>query len=176
MGNVFLKEVFILKLINSWEYLRAEATALENEGFGFEGRDTGVAIGEDGWAEGFATVVSAHAVAIKGDPIDFARKPRGNFNNGKLGPLGRVSSNDKFDASLVALTALTLFFNPFGIGGEKRVVASIATEEATSWLAGGEVGGVSLLARFNVVTAALGPLSDLFIVEEPPCVLIIFLV
>ena len=69
---------------------------------------------------------------------------------------------------LVGLKAWAFFFNLFGIGGEEHVVASIATEEATSWLAGGGVGRVSLLTCFKAIVIALGPLSNLFMVEESP--------
>ena len=65
-----------------------------------------------------------------------------DFSSGELGPLGSVSTEDKSDVSLVGLTALALFFDPLGICGEGHVVASVATEEATGWVAGGEVGGV----------------------------------
>ena len=46
-------------------------------------------------------------------------------------------------------------------------MASVVAEEATGWLAGRRVGRVSLLARFEVVATALGPLSDFFMVEVP---------
>ena len=47
-------------------------------------------------------------------------------------------------------------------------MASVAIEEAMGWLVEGGVGGVSLIARFDAVTVALVPLSDLFMVEELP--------
>ena len=53
-------------------------------------------------------------------------------------------------------------------------MASVAIEEATGWLAQGGVGGVSLLACFKDEAAALGPVLDLFIVEEPLRVFTIF--
>ena len=90
-----------------------------------------VATGEDGWAEGFASVVSARVVVTEGDPIDLVREPIGDFSNGELGPLGRVSVEDKSNTSLVDLTTLAFFFDLLGIGGEGRVVASVATEKAT---------------------------------------------
>ena len=72
-----------------------------------------------------------------------------------MGPLGKVSVEDKSDMSLVGLTTLAFFFDPLGIGGERHVVAIVATEEATSWVAGGRV---SLLACLDAVTTALGAL------------------
>ena len=136
----------------------------------------GDAIGEVGWANGFVGVVPAPTVATEGDPFNLAREPKGDFGSGELGALGRVSAEDKSDASLDGLKDWAFFFDPFGIGGEERVVASVATKEATGWLAGGRVGGVSLLSRFDAIATALGPLSDLFMVEEPPHVFTIFLV
>ena len=79
-----------------------------------------------------------------------------------------MSAEDKSNASLVGLTALAFFFDPLGIGGEGRVVASVATEEATGWVAGGGIGGVLLLAHLDADAVGLGALSDIFIVEEPP--------
>ena len=61
----------------------------------------GIATGEDDWAKGFAAVVSARVVATEGETIDLAKEPREDFGNGDLGSLGRVSSEDKSDASLV---------------------------------------------------------------------------
>ena len=105
-----------------------------------------------------------------------AREPNEDFGNGELGPLGSVSVEDKSNASLVGLTALAFFFDPLGIGGEGHVVASVAIEEARGWLAGGEVGKVSLLARLDAVAAALEALSDLFMEDAPPRVHTILLV
>ena len=105
-----------------------------------------------------------------------AREPRGDFDSGELELLGRVYARDKLHTSLIGLIALTFFFNPFGTGGEERVINYVSTEKATSWLAGDGVGGVSLLTPFDVVAIAFGPLSNLFMVEEPPRVLTIFLV
>ena len=130
----------------------------------------GVPTCEVGLVDGFTGVVLALVVATEGDPFDLAGEPKGDFNNGELRPLGRVSAEDRSDASLVGLTTLVFFFDSFGIGGEEHVVASVATEETTGWLARGRVRGVSLLARFDVVAAAMGPLSDLFMVEESSCV------
>ena len=53
-------------------------------------------------------------------------------------------------------------------------MASIAIEEATSWVARGEVGRVSLLACLDVVVAALGAFLDLFMEEALPRVRTIF--
>ena len=122
----------------------------------------GIATGEDCWADGFAGVVSALAIATKRDPFSLAEVPRGDFSSGELELLGRVSAEDKSNASLVSLTALAFFFDPFGIGGEERAMAFI--------------GGVSLLAHFDAVAITLGPLLDLFMVEEPPRVFIILLI
>ena len=79
-------------------------------------------------------------------------------------------AKDKFDASLVSLTALAFFFDPLGIGGEGHIVVSIAIEAATGWVAGGggRVGGVSLFAHLDAVAAALEPLSNLLLEEAPP--------
>ena len=66
------------------------------------------------------------------------------------------------------LTARAFFLVPFGTsGGEEGFVASVAIEEATGWVAGGEVGRVSLLGHLDTVAAALGALSDLFMEEAP---------
>ena len=100
--------------------------------------------------------------------------PNGDFSSGDFGPLGSVFVEDKFDASLVGLTALAFFFDPLGIGGEERVVASVATGEAMGWVAGGGVRGVLLLAHMDVVATALGAFSNLFMEEAPPWVCIIF--
>ena len=99
--------------------------ALEEEGFRLEGDEIGVAKGKDDWIEGFTDV------AIEGEPTGLAEEPKGDFDNGKFGPLGKVSVEDKSDGSLVDLTVLAFFFDPLGIGGKGRVVASIAIEEAT---------------------------------------------
>ena len=107
------------------------------EGFGFEGGEIGNAIGDDGWVNGLAGVVSGPIIAIEGDPFDFDGDPKEDFDNCELGPLDKVSVEDKFDASLVGLWALAFFFVPIRIGGEEGVVASVSTEEATAWLAGG---------------------------------------
>ena len=87
-----------------------------------------------------------------------------------------MSVEDRSDASLVGLTTLAFFFDPLGIGGEWRAMASIAIKEATGWFVGGGVGGVLFLIRFDTVATTFGPLSDLFMVEEALCVLTIFLV
>ena len=86
----------------------------------------GLATGEDGLAEDFAVV------ATKGEPIDLAGEPKEDLDNGELGPLGKVFAEDKSDESLVSLIALVFFFDPLGIGGDGRAVASVTTEEATS--------------------------------------------
>ena len=52
-------------------------------------------------------------------------------------------------------------------------MVSVAIEEATNWLGGGKDGGFMRLARFKAKTASLGPLVDLFLVEELPQVLAI---
>ena len=72
------------------------------------------------------------------------------------------------------MTALTFFFNPLGIGGEGCVVASVATEEATGWVAEGGMGGVSLLAYLDAIATAVGAFSNLFMDEALPQVLTIF--
>ena len=87
----------------------------KDKGFRFKGGEMGVATGDVGWANGFAGVVSALVVATEGDPFDLVREPRGDFDNGELGPLGRVSAEDRLDASLVDLTALAFFFDPLGL-------------------------------------------------------------
>ena len=61
------------------------------------------ATGEVGWVDGFTGVVSGPVVATKGDPFNFAGEPRGDFGNGELGSLGRVSAEDMSNASLVDL-------------------------------------------------------------------------
>ena len=83
---------------------------------------------------------------------------------------------DKSDASLVGLMALAFFFDPLGIDEEGCVMASVAIEEAMSWVARGEVGRVSLLARLDAVATALGPLSNLFMEEALPRVVTTLLV
>ena len=83
---------------------------------------------------------------------------------------------DKFDTYLVGLTALAFFFDPLGISGEGHVVASVATEAAMGWVAGGGVGTVSLLSHLEAVAAALDPLSDLLLEEAPPRVRTMLLV
>ena len=40
-------------------------------------------------------------------------------------------------------------------------MASVASDVVTGWVVRGGVGGVSLLARLDVVAIALEPLSDL---------------
>ena len=45
----------------------------------------------------------APAAATKGDPFDFVEEHRGDFDNGELGPLGKVSTKDKSNVSLVGL-------------------------------------------------------------------------
>ena len=102
-----------------------------------------------------------------------AGKPNGDFNSGKLGPLGSVSAEDKSDVFLVGLTTLA-FFDPLGIGGEGCVVASIATEVAMGWVARVRVGRVSLLAYLDAIVATLWAFSDLFMEEAPPRVCTIF--
>ena len=140
------------------KYLGEEATAfplslaLEEDGFGLVGGlEMSDAIGDFG------------AVATDGESTGFVGEPNGDFSNGEFGPLGSVSAKDKSDASLVGLAALTFFFYPLGIGGEGRAMASVATEAATSWVA-----GVSLLARLDAVVTTLEPLSNLLLEEAPP--------
>ena len=70
-------------------------------------------------------------VATDGEPTGLDGDPNGDFDSDEFGPLGSVFAEDKFDTSLVDLTALAFFFDPLGIGGERSVMASIATEEAT---------------------------------------------
>ena len=130
----------------------------------------GNATGEEGLASDFGVV------ATEGEPTGLDGEPNGDFGNDELGPLGNMSIEDKSNASLVGLTALAFFFDPLGIGGEERVVASIATEGATGWVVGGGVGRVSLIAHLDVVAAALGALSDLFMEEAPPRVCTMLLV
>ena len=126
----------------SSEYLGEEATAfplslaLEEDGFGLVGLEMGDATGEEGLVGDFG------AVATDREPTGFTREPNGDFGSGEFGPLGSVSIEEKFDASLVGLTSLAFFFEPLGIGGEERAMASVATEATTSWVAGGGVGGV----------------------------------
>ena len=91
--------------------------------------------------------------------------PNGDFGSGEFRPLGDVSGEDKSDESFVGLIALSLFFDPLGIGGKGCVVASVAIEEATGWVVGGRVGRVSLLPCLNAVTTSLGAFSDLLVVE-----------
>ena len=86
------------------------------------------------------------AVAIDGEPIGLDGDPNSDFGSGEFGPLGRVSTKDKSDASLVGLTALAFFFDPLWIGGEGRLMASVATEEATG-LGGRRRSGWSLDPR-----------------------------
>ena len=113
------------------EYLEEEETVFplslpfEEEGFGLEGGEMGVATGEDGWADDFTVV------AIEGEPTGLTREPKGDFGNGELGTLGKVSVRDKSDASLVGLIALAFIFDPLGIGGKGCSMDSVATEEAT---------------------------------------------
>ena len=76
--------------------------AFEDEGFGFEIR---IATGKVGWSDGFTGVVSTPAIATEGDPFNFTGEPREDFDNGELGPLGRVPAEDNSDVSLVILTA-----------------------------------------------------------------------
>ena len=153
----------------SSEYLGEEATAfplslaLEEVGFGLvDGLEMGDAIGDFG------------VVAIDREPTSFTEEPNSDFGSGEFRPLGSVFAKDKSDTSLVGLTALAFFFDSLGIGGEGRVVASIATEVATGWVARGGVGGVSLLARLDAIVFALEPLLDLFIEEAPPRVRTMF--
>ena len=47
-------------------------------------------------------------------------------------------------------------------------MASVATEEATTWTAGGRDREGSLLTRFEVEAATFGSSEDLFFVELPP--------
>ena len=82
--------------------------AFKDERFGFDGGEISDATGEAGWADGFIGVVSTPAIATEGDPFDFTGEPRGDFSSGKLGPLGRVSAEDKSDASLIGLKASIL--------------------------------------------------------------------
>ena len=131
------------------------------------GGEIGVATGKEGLAGDFGDV------AIEGEPTSLAREPKGDFDNGELGPLGNVAAENKSDASFGQLKALAFFFDPLGIGGEGSFVAFVATEEATGWVAG---GGVSLFACLDVVTVALGTLSDLFMEEALPRVRTVLLV
>ena len=84
----------------SSKYLREEATAfplslaLEEVGFGLvDGLEMGDAIGD------------FSAVATYRETIGFVREPNGDFGSGEFGPLGSVFAEDKYDASLVSLTA-----------------------------------------------------------------------
>ena len=89
--------------------------AFEDGGFGFKDGEMGVVTGEVGRADGFTSVVSTLVVKIEGDPFDLAREPRGDFNGGELGPLGKVSAEDMSDASLVDLTTFAFFFDLLGL-------------------------------------------------------------
>ena len=108
LSNINPREIYFSKEL-SVEYLGGEATAFplslafEDEGFGFKGSEIGDATGEVGWADGFASVVSAPAIATTEDLFDLAEEPKGDFGHVELGLLGRVSGEEKFDASLVDL-------------------------------------------------------------------------
>ena len=77
------------------------------------------------------------------------------------------------ERSLVGLMARAFLLIPIGTEGEKGIVASVATEEATSWMNRGGDGKGSLLARFEAEVAAFGSSEDLFLVELPPWVVTI---
>ena len=120
--------------------------------------------------------IDEEPTSFAGEPTGFTGEPNSDFHSGEFRPLGSVSAEDKSEASLVGLTTLAFFFNLLGIGGEGCAVVYVAIEEATGWVAGGGVGGVSLLASLDAVAAALEPLSNLFMEEAPPRVLTIFVV
>ena len=61
------------------------------------GGEIGIAIGEEGLAGDIG------AVATEGEPTSLAGEPKGDFDNGELGPLGNVSAENKSDVSLVGL-------------------------------------------------------------------------
>ena len=121
-------------------------------------------------ADGFGLVVGDEGVAIEGDLIyylagavavpDFATD--GDFSNGELGPLRRVSREVESERSLVGLMARTFCFIPFRTGDGEGFVASVATEEATRGLTGGREGEGSLLGGFEAEAIAFGSSDDLF--------------
>ena len=155
----------------SSEYLGEEANAfhlslaLKEDGFGLVGAlEMGDAISD------------FRAVAIDEEPTGFVGEPNRNFDSGEFGPLGSVFADDKFDASLVGLTALAFFVDPLGIGGEGRAMVSIVTEVATGWVARDRVGGVLLFACLDAVATALVSLSDLLLEEAQPWVRTMLLV
>ena len=142
------------------EYLGEEATAfplslsLEEKGFRLDGLEMGIATGEEGLNSDF------DVVATNGEPTGLDGDPYSDFGSGEFGPLGNVLVEDKLNVCLVGLTTLAFFFDPLGIGGEGRAVASVGTEEAIGSVAGGRVGKVSLLARLDTVGTTLGAFSD----------------
>ena len=131
------------------------------------GGDEGVATGDD-WTDCLVVVTTTPEVAIVGDPIIFDGKESGDFGNGELGPLKRVSKEVESERSFTSLVARAFLLIPFGIEGEEGVMASIATEEATGCTARGGDGEGSLLARFEAKATAFGSSEDLFFVELPP--------
>ena len=108
----------------------------------------GDATREEGWTDYFAGVVATFAGAER-DPIVFDGEERGDFGNGELGPLGKVSIEVESERSLVGLTARAFCLIPFGArGGEDGFVVFVATKETTGSVGCGE-GEDILLGHFE---------------------------
>ena len=104
--------------------------SLEADGFGLVAGDEGVAT----WGDlvcCLAGVAAAPDVVAEGDPIIFDGEERGDFGNGELGPLEKVSREVESKRSLIGLMAQAFCLIPFGTGGGKGFMASDTTERAT---------------------------------------------
>ena len=77
------------------------------------------ATGEDGWADCFAGVVAAPAVATDGDPIVFDGEDKADFGSKELEPLGSVSREVESERSLSGLTTRVFALSPLEHGVEK---------------------------------------------------------
>ena len=117
MGNVFFKEMFILKLKEvlrvgwSEEYLGGEATTFpfflvfEEDGFELWGGGEGVAIRDEGCASCLGGVPAATEVRPDEEPIVFDGDNRGDLGRGELGLLGSVSREVDSESSFNGLEA-----------------------------------------------------------------------
>ena len=92
--------------------------AFEDDGFGFRGAVRDVAIGEVGWTVGFSIVALGPNVPRDGDPFGFnSERGGGDFGTDELGPLGKVSAEEKLIMSLGGFWALAFFFILFSFLG-----------------------------------------------------------